>query len=124
MPEHYPQFFTATILEWKPLLKQDKYKALILESLAFLVRQGRIKLYGFTIMINHIHLVWHIQPLYQREDVQRDFLKYTSQQIKKDLEKHHPAVLPHFLVNAKDRRYPRLTDVSRAGNMGTQPLKR
>jgi hypothetical protein len=27
-PEHYVQFFTATILEWKPLLKQNKYKQL------------------------------------------------------------------------------------------------
>jgi hypothetical protein len=25
-PEYWPQFFTATILEWKPLLKPDKYK--------------------------------------------------------------------------------------------------
>jgi len=105
MPEYYPHFFTATVLEWKPLLKQDKYKALILESLAFLVKEGRIKLFGFTIMINHIHLVWHIQPAYKREDVQRDFLKFTAQQIKADLDKHHPAVLPHFLVSAKDRKY-------------------
>jgi putative transposase len=105
MPEHYPQFFTATILEWKPLLKQDKYKKLILDSLKFLVKEGRIKLYEFTIMINHIRLVWHIQPSHKKEDVQRDFLKYTAQQIKKDLERHHPAVLSHFLVNAKDRKY-------------------
>jgi REP element-mobilizing transposase RayT len=103
--EHYVQFFTATILEWKPLLKQDKYKQLILDSLRFLVEKGRVKVYGFTIMINHIHLIWHIQPGYKREDVQRDFLKYTAQQIKADLQKHHPKVLPYFLVNAKDRRH-------------------
>ena len=23
---YYPQFFTATILDWKPILKEDKYK--------------------------------------------------------------------------------------------------
>ena len=103
--EHYVRFFTATILEWKPLLRQDKYKLLILDSLRFLVQQGRVKVYGFTIMINHIHLIWHIQPGYKREDVQRDFLKYTAQQILADLQKNHPAVLPHFLVNASDRKY-------------------
>jgi len=32
---HYPQFFTATILEWKHLLKQDDYKQIIIESLLF-----------------------------------------------------------------------------------------
>ena len=104
-PENYVQFFTATILEWKPLLKQDKYKQLLLDSLCFLVQKGRVKVYGFAIMINHIHLIWHIQPGHKREDVQRDFLKYTAQQIKADLQKHHPNVLPHFRVNAKDRTY-------------------
>ncbi len=29
------QFFTATILEWKHLLKPDKYKDTIVESLSF-----------------------------------------------------------------------------------------
>ena len=103
--EEYAQFFTATILEWKHLLKPDKYKQIILDSLSFLVEQKRVKVYGFTIMINHIHITWHIQPGHKRENVQRDFLKYTAQQIKSDLEHHHPKVLPLFLVNAKDRKY-------------------
>ncbi len=49
-------FFTATILEWKHLLKPDKYKELIIQSLKFLVDNGRVQLYGFVIMPNHIHL--------------------------------------------------------------------
>jgi len=31
-PTFWPQFYAATILEWKPLLKQDKYKDVIIES--------------------------------------------------------------------------------------------
>jgi hypothetical protein len=38
----YPQFFTATNLEWKKLLKPDKYKDIIIESLRFLVNEKRI----------------------------------------------------------------------------------
>lgn len=64
-----------------------------------------MKDYGFVIMINHIHIIWHIQDEHKIENVQRDFLKYTAQQIKSDLEKHHPKVLSAFLVNAKDRKY-------------------
>ena len=105
--EHYVQFFTATILEWKHLLKPDKYKQLILDSLKFLVEHGRVKVYGFVIMINHVHIVWHIQPEHKRENVQRDHLKYTAQQIKGDLEIHHPKVLPLFLVNCLSRRVSR-----------------
>ena len=42
-------FFTATIFGWKHLLKPDKYKRIILDSLQFLVENGRIRLYGFVI---------------------------------------------------------------------------
>ena len=54
-------------------------------------------------MDNHIHLIWQMQSGNEPEAVQKDFLKYTAQRIKKDLQKNHPAVLAHFKVNAKDR---------------------
>ncbi len=101
----YPLFFTATNLEWKKLLKPEKYKDIVIESLRFLVNSKRIILYGFVIMDNHIHLIWQMQPGINLVDVQRDFLKYTGQQIKKDLQKYHPRVLAHFKVTAKDRQY-------------------
>ena len=99
------QFFTATILEWKHLLKQNKYKDIIINSLQFLTSQQRVEVFGFVVMPNHIHLIWKINNSLKRENVQRDFLKFTAQQIKKNLEKEHPDVLEKFRVNAKDRRY-------------------
>jgi REP element-mobilizing transposase RayT len=39
-----------------------KYKQIILDSLKFLVEQKRVKVYGFVIMINHVHIIWHIHP--------------------------------------------------------------
>lgn len=101
----YPQFFTATNLEWEKLLKPDKYKNIIIESLRFLVKEKRIILYAFVIMENHLHLIWQMQPGIRSQDVQRDFLKYTAQKIKSDLQKNHPAVLSRFKVKTKDRKY-------------------
>ena len=101
----YPQFFTATNLEWKYLLKHDKYKDIVISSMRFLVKDRRVKIFAFVIMENHIHLIWQILPDNDPEAVQRDFLKYTAQRIKKDLEKFHPEVLANFKVNAKDREY-------------------
>jgi putative transposase len=115
--EPYPQFFTATILEWKHLLKPEKYKDIILNSIRFLVKENRIKIYGFVIMPNHIHLIWMINENHKRENVQRDFLRFTAQTIKFDLQENHPEVLERFQVNAKDRQYqfwernPRCTDI-------------
>lgn len=102
---YYPQFFTATILEWKPLLRNDGYKSLILSSLRFLVQHNRIALYGYVIMPNHIHLIWHIGEGHTREGVQRDFLKYTAQHIRWDLINHNPTLLEQFRVNARDRMF-------------------
>ena len=101
----YPQYFTATILQWKKLLKPDKYKDIIINSMQFLVTDKRVKLFCFVIMDNHIHLIWQMMWDIDPEAVQRDFLKYTAQRIKKDLQKNHPEVLLQFKVDAKDREY-------------------
>ena len=99
------QFYTATILLWQKLLKQDKYKQIIIDSLTFLVKEQRVKIYGFVIMENHIHIIWQGTTLYSLKHTQLSFMKYTAQQIKFDLEKYHPDVLPYFIVEAKDRKY-------------------
>ncbi len=101
----YPQFFTATNLEWKKLLQPDKYKEIIIRSMQFLVETNRVLIYGFVIMPNHLHLIWQMKAGHKPQDVQRDFLKFTAQRIKDDLQRNHPNVLTHFKVNAKDRQY-------------------
>ncbi|EMR02997.1 transposase [Cesiribacter andamanensis] len=103
--QNHISFYTATILGWKQLLKPDKYKNIAVESLRFLVLEKRVKLYGFVIMPNHIHLLWRMLPDWRLESVQRDFMKYTSQMIKLDLRTHHPLVLEKFYVGLKDRQY-------------------
>jgi putative transposase len=73
-----PQFFTANILEWKRLLKPDKYKDIIISSLEFLVKNKRVQVNAFVIMDNHIHLIWQMMEAIKPEAVQRDFMKYTA----------------------------------------------
>ena len=73
IPPQYAQFLTATILEWKPLLAEDALKDIIIRSLQFLVKDGRIKLYGFVIMPDPIHLIWQIHYKYERAKVQQSF---------------------------------------------------
>lgn len=101
----YPQFFTASIKGWYKLLEHDKYKDIIINSLRFLVADKRIKLYAFVIMNDHIHLIWQMQPLIHPQHVQRDFLKFTAQQIKYDLQNNHKELLIYFESDANDRSY-------------------
>src|SRR5438046_1325004 len=101
----YPQFFTATNLEWKNALKKNEYKEIIIRSLRFLVESKRIILYAFVIMPNHLHLIWQMQAGIKRKNIQRDFLKFTSQRIKDRIVLNKSELLSEFLVNAKDRKY-------------------
>ncbi len=100
-----PVFFTATNLEWKPLLKENKYKDIVMDSLRFLVQKDRIRLNGFVIMSNHIHLIWQMLGLWDPASVQRDFLKFTAQKMQKDLKRNNPDLLSLFKVKAPDRAY-------------------
>jgi putative transposase len=108
-PEYWPQFFTATIHEWKHLLSAAKHKNIIVECLRFLVAQKRITLYGFVPiaigMSNHVHIIW--QPLlgFTPPSIQSSFMKHTSKQLKAAMEKNDKEVLATYKVDKYDRTY-------------------
>jgi putative transposase len=98
-------FLTATILEWKPLLKLPKYKDIVVDSLRFLVAENKVAIYGFVIMHNHIHIIWDVKEGHKYALVQQSLLRYTAGRLKSDLETNHPEVLERFRVDACDRIY-------------------
>ena len=104
-PEYWPQYFTATIYQWKHLLADDNCKEIIINSLKFLVTDKRIVLNAFVIMSNHFHAIW--QPLagFKPSDIQASFMKFTAQQLKRFTEKNNEEFLATFLVNKEDRAY-------------------
>ena len=51
-PTIWPQFFSATILNWNHLLKEDEYKNIIIECLKFMVDDKRVEVNAFIIMSN------------------------------------------------------------------------
>jgi putative transposase len=104
-PKEHPDFFTVTCLDWKHLLEDDNVKDIIINSLRFLVQEDRVSVYAFAIMNNHVHLIWQMNGEHKREDVQRDFLKFTAQAILRYFRKTDPEILNEVRVDAKDRRY-------------------
>jgi len=101
----HPDFITVTCLEWKPVLQDDRFKEVIIPSLSFLSKANRVTVYAFVIMENHFHLVWQIMNDHTSEAVQRDFLRFTSQQILKVLRNEQSPMQDLLLVNAKDRKH-------------------
>ena len=104
-PIYWPQFYTATINQWKNLLLDNRFKDIIIDSLKFMVENKRIELNAFVIMSNHIHLIWQALPGHSPSTIQAAFMKYTAQQIKRKLAIENPAVLESCRVNKYDREY-------------------
>ncbi len=102
---HFPQFYTATILNWQLLLADNAIKEIILRSFGFITEKDRCKIYAFVIMPNHIHVLWQIHEAWTREKFQLSFMKFTAQQFKFYLMDNKPEGLNAYLVNAIDREY-------------------
>ena len=98
-------FYTASILEWHKLLKTERYKNIVLDSLNYLSKNGKIKVYSFVIMPNHIHLVWEMLEKNGREMPNASFSKYTGHEFLRDLTKNYPKALPYFQSEEKNRKY-------------------
>jgi REP element-mobilizing transposase RayT len=103
--KYYPQFLTVTCLNWTPLLSIREHRDIVIESLRFLVKNGRVKVSAFVLMSTHFHLIWQVMGEHKRENVQRDFLKFTAQQILKSLRNSKSDLLETLVVNAEDRKY-------------------
>ncbi|WP_088893000.1 REP-associated tyrosine transposase [Leptolyngbya ohadii] len=55
--EQQPHFLTCTIVNWLPLFSKPEIAQIILDSLDFLRSRQRIRLYGYVVMENHLHLI-------------------------------------------------------------------
>jgi REP element-mobilizing transposase RayT len=105
LSKEHAEFLTVTCLEWKYVLAEDRYKDIITDSLTYLAKSNRVYVYAFVTMSNHFHLIWRMVGEHRRANVQRDFLKYISQQILKVMKREKSELLGGLLVNAKDRKY-------------------
>ena len=70
----------------------------------FLTRENRAIIYAFVIMETHFHLIWQLIGDHELKNVQRDFLKYTSQRILGNLDMGNSPLLEDLTVNKRDRK--------------------
>ena len=87
----------------KGLLKEDKYKQIIIDALKFLVVENKISLNGFVIMENHVHFIWQAKGSLVLQEIQNSFIKHTAKQFKKLLIEDNK--LDYYAVHKIDRKY-------------------
>lgn len=96
-------FWTATINKWQKLLQENEFKEIILSSFRYLSSSGKIDIFGFIIMPNHVHTIWRCNELNGKESPQGSFLKYTAHQFKKILSVENQ--LQNYSVSALNKSY-------------------
>ena len=104
-PVFWPRFYTATTLEWKPLLKHKKYKNVVIVTLSFLVNEKRNILYALVTMSIHLHLIWQLLNDFTPEKFNIVYCLLLLISLKLNLELNHSQVLSHFKVKAKDKNF-------------------
>src|SRR5687767_14734530 len=104
MDYHEIYFYTSSIREWRPLIKQYNFEPIILNSLSFLSKKECIKVYGFVIMPNHFHLIWELLKPNGKESPVASLMKFTAHQFEKYLLTKDPALLNEFAVEWNSRK--------------------
>jgi putative transposase len=73
-----PHFLTCTILEWLPVFSYPECADVVLDSWRFLQQQGRLTLFAYVIMENHLHFVASADDLSKRL---KELKSYTAREI-------------------------------------------
>jgi putative transposase len=115
-------FWTATIHKWQHLLQRDEFKNVVLKSLEDLSTRGKIDVFAFVIMPNHVHLIWRINEYNGKETAQVSFLKYTAHEFKKKLKLEMDGELFHYAVDAHNKAFEFWQRDSLAVNLFTQKV--
>jgi len=97
-------FYTVAIVNWIPLINTDRFKHIIMDSLIYLTRRNKLKIYGFVIMPNHIHIIWENIALNGKEMPYISFMKFTGHKFLEELRKSNDLFLNNFSIPGDDRK--------------------
>ena len=97
---HYPYFLTCTVIGWLPVFTRPETVQIIYDSWKFLQDEGRLLIYGYVILENHLHLVASSPDLAKEIG---DFKSFTARKIIDHLEAKKVKTLLKWLRFLKAR---------------------
>ena len=92
-------FVTLTITDWIDVFTRLRQKYLIINSLAYCQKEKGLELYAYCIMTSHLHMLCKAQEGYILADIIRDFKKFTSRRIVKNIVEY-PESRREWMLNA------------------------
>ena len=79
-------FVTFSTVEWVDTLSRQCYKDIIVNSLNHCIDNKGLLVHGWVIMTNHLHMIISRNGVPSLSDIMRDFKKFTSTEIIKEIE--------------------------------------
>ena len=121
-----PHFLTCTIVDWIPLFSSPPLVEIIYDSWRFLQRHGRLEIYAYVIMENHLHLIAASPDLPKEIG---DFKSFTARQIVDYLKERNGYRVLRQLARAKlrhkkDREYQVWQEGSHPQQIQGEPMMR
>jgi putative transposase len=79
-------FMTCTIVGWVDVFSRQRYRQIVVDSLKYCQAHKGLKIYGFVIMTNHIHLLALAEDEKRMGAIMRDFKRFTATNILKSIQ--------------------------------------
>ena len=97
-------FQTITINHWQHLLKPEDNKMIVKNSLRWLLQNELVRIYGYVIMPNHVHLLWEQLKMNGKELPKNSFEKQTAKSLVNKMRAENAAALKNYLVKYTNRK--------------------
>lgn len=79
-------FLTLTVVGWIDVFTRKNHRLAIVSSLKYCQHEKGLILYGYCIMPGHLHLIASANGKYTLSEIMRDFKKFTSKAILKQIQ--------------------------------------
>lgn len=84
--DQYAAYFcTLTIVKWIDVFTRQVYRDIVVESLNYCVENKGLTIYSWVLMSNHLHLIVQVKPPLGCSGFLRDFKKFTSKSIVREI---------------------------------------
>ncbi len=94
-----PYFMTFAVMDWVDVFTRKEYRYTITDSLRYCVEHKGLVLHAWCLMSNHIHIIASAQEDKNLSDIMRDFKKFTSKAIIKEIAEHPVESRKDWLLN-------------------------
>lgn len=98
-------YVTTTVVDFTQVFVREKHVQVLIDNLNYYRNRHNFKLIAYVIMPEHLHLILWLLGKSSISDVMRDFKKYSSVQIKEELQtEENQRLLSIFRNNARGYR--------------------